>query len=98
MEKYKSNYRNQIYDLNYDLLVKNSECEIKKIVSWLGWEWNNSYLTPEKNNRSVLTASSVEVRSQINSKSVGGWRNYKSLLKPAINILIKNKKYKATYK
>ena len=67
--------------------------EIKSLISWLGWEWNNKYLSPHLNPRSVSTASSIQVRSPINSKSIGGWRNYKDMLKPAIEILTQADKY-----
>ena len=94
MTEYKNRYRSKIYDLNYDFLVSNPNKEIKSLISWLGWKWDNKYLTPHLNPRSVLTASSVQVRSQINSKSVGGWKNYKNMLEPAIEILTQTNKYK----
>ena len=94
MSKYKNKFRSKIYDLNYDSIVNNPNEEIKSLISWLGWKWEDSFLSPELNTRSVSTASSVQVRSPINSKSVGGWKNYKDMLKPAIDILTKNDKYK----
>jgi hypothetical protein len=35
-----------------------------------------------------------QVRSPINSKSIGGWKKYKDMLKPAIEILAKTDKSK----
>ena len=94
MNAYKKRYRSKIYDLNYDLLVSHPNIEIKSLISWLGWEWDNKYLSPHLNPRSVSTASSIQVRSPINSKSIGGWKNYKDMLKPAIEILTKTDRYK----
>ena len=94
MNEYKKKFRTKIYDLNYDLLVSNPAHEIKSLISWLGWKWDNQYLSPHLNPRSVLTASCVQVRSPIYSKSVGGWQNYKDMLKPAMEIIIQNNKYK----
>ena len=65
----------------------------KIIDSWLGWHWDDSYLSPHLNTRSVSTASSVQVRSSINSKSTGGWKNYKDMLKPSIEILKETNKH-----
>ena len=93
MTEYKNRYRSKIYDLSYDSLVSDPNKEIKSLVSWLGWEWDSKYLSPHLNARSVLTASSVEVRSPINSKSIGGWKNYEEMLQPAIEILTKTNKY-----
>ncbi|ABM76131.1 Hypothetical protein NATL1_15741 [Prochlorococcus marinus str. NATL1A] len=94
MDIYKKKYRSNIYDLNYDLLVSNPQEEIISLISWLGWEWDDSYLSHHLNPRSISTASSVQVRSPINSKSIGGWKNYRDMLKPVIEILEKHEKYK----
>ncbi len=93
MTQYKNRFRSKIYDLNYDSLVSNPNQEIKSLINWLGWEWDDSFLTPHLNLRSVSTASNVQVRSPINSNSIGGWKNYKDLLKPAIEILTQTDKY-----
>ena len=90
---YIKQYPSKIYKLNYDKLVTNPNQQIKLLVNWLGWDWENTYLKPHKNPRSVSTASKVQIRSPINAKSIGGWRNYKNILEPAIEILIKTKKY-----
>ena len=94
MSKYKNKFRSKIYDLNYDSLVSNPNKEIKSLINWLGWEWKESYLSPHLNPRSVSTASNVQVRSPINSKSIGGWKNYKDMLRPAIQILTQTDKYR----
>ena len=94
MKKYKKRFRSKIYNLNYDLLVSNPKKEIKSLISWLGWKWNDAYLSPNLNTRSVSTASSVQVRFPINSKSIDAWKNYKEMLKPAIKILNKTNIYK----
>ncbi len=94
MDMYKKEFRPYIYDLNYDELVTNPLKEIKSLINWLRWEWNDNYLYPNQNQRAVFTRSNVEIRSPINSKSVGGWKHYKDMLKPAIEILIKKDRYK----
>ena len=53
-----------------------------------------SYLTPHLNSRTVSTASNVQVRSPIHSKSIGGWKNYKEMLQPAIEILTQTDRYR----
>ncbi|AIQ96634.1 tetratricopeptide repeat-containing sulfotransferase family protein [Prochlorococcus sp. MIT 0801] len=92
--KYKSKFPSNIYMLNYDKLVLNPSYQIRKLIRWLGWEWNNEYQFPHLTKRNISTASSVQARSPINSKSLGGWINYNELLQPAINILSKRVKYK----
>ena len=94
MSIYKDKFRQKIYDLNYDLLVKNPHKEIQSLINWLGWKWNTSYLSPELNERAVYSASNVQVRSPINSKSIGGWKNYKEMLRPAMEVITKKDKFK----
>ena len=94
MNQYKKEFGSRIYNLNYDLLVTNPEKEIKSLIAYLGWAWDDIYLTPHLNKRSVQTASVVQVRSPINSKSIGAWKNYKKLLQPAINLITKEEKYR----
>ena len=93
MSIYKGRFRSKIYDLNYDSLVSDPSKEIKSLISWLGWKWDDSYLFPHLNPRPVSTASSVQVRSPINLKSKGGWKNYKDMLKPSIEIFSETDKY-----
>ena len=94
MKKYKNRFSSKIYDLNYDSLVTNPNQEIKSLIKWLDWEWDDSYLSPHLNTRSVSTASNIQVRSPINSKSIGGWKNYKEMLKPAIEIITQIDRYR----
>ena len=94
MSIYKDKFRQKIYDLNYDLLVKYPHKEIQSLINWLGWKWNTSYLSPELNERAVYTASDIQVRSPINSKSIDGWKNYKEMLRPAKEFITKTDKYK----
>ena len=93
MKYYNDIHISKIYSLNYDSLVVNPYKEIKSLISWLGWEWNDTYLTPHLNERAVFTASNVQVRSPINSKSINGWQNYKQLLKPAMQLITQNHLY-----
>ena len=94
MSKYKNKFASKIYNFNYESLVRNPNKEIKSLISWLGWEWNESFLKPHLNSRSVSTRSNIEVRSPINSKSINGWKNYKDMLKPAIEILTQKDRYR----
>ena len=94
MCEYKNRFRSKIYDFNYDSLVSNPNQEIKSLISWLGWKWEDKYLSPHLNPRSVTTASNVQVRSPINTKSLGGWKNYKEMLRTAMEIITQKDKYK----
>tara|TARA_B100001989_G_scaffold236220_1_gene197999 strand:- start:694 stop:2265 length:1572 start_codon:yes stop_codon:yes gene_type:complete len=86
MKNYKKLYSKNIFSFNYDQLVKNPEYEIRRLINWLNFEWNDKYLSPHLNMRKVITTSKVQVRSPINKESLHGWENYKDLLKPVIKL------------
>ena len=90
MSFYKEKYKKCIYFLNYDRLVNKPEFEIRKLVSWLGFDWDDSYLYPYKSQQAFFTASNVQVRSPINNKSVGGWRKYSKIMNEPLNYFIQN--------
>ena len=87
MQIQKDRYPEKIFTFDYDQFVNAPEVNLRKLLGWLDLEFNESYLHPEKSTRSINTASVMQARKAINNKSVGGWKNYESLLKPAFNII-----------
>jgi len=94
MNIYKKKFKNHIFSLDYDELVRHPSEKIKLLINWLGWTWDDLYLSPHLNNRKVSTRSNVQVRSPINTKSLAGWKNYKEMLKPAMEIITQKDRYK----
>ena len=82
MDEYKTQFGSIIYSYNHDQVVQNPEDSIRKLIDWLNWEWDEKYLSPQKNKRNIFTASSAQVRKQINNQSINYWEKYKQLLKP----------------
>ena len=95
MEEYKNKYSEIIFDFNYEDLIKNPNNVISEVISWLNWDWDEKYLSPHENKRNVFTASSAQIRKKFYSSSIGIWKEYKDLLKPAIEIIETNKILKA---
>ena len=87
---WKKLYPKNIYSLNYQTLVDNKDEEIKKLIKFCGLEWEESCLFPEKNNRSVSTASLSQVRSPIYKSSVKNWEKFSDKLSSLKTILQKN--------
>ena len=90
MSFYREKYKGCIYFLNYDKLVNNPEEQIKKLINWLEFGWDESYLKPYKNQQGFFTASNVQVRAPINNKSVGGWGKYSNLMKESLQVFEDN--------
>ena len=87
MDEYKNKFGSIIYSYDHDKVVKNPEENIRNLINWLKWEWNDKYLSPQKSKRTVFTASSAQVREKINSNSSGYWKKYEDLLNPIRNLL-----------
>ena len=83
MNIYRNKYKDHIYTFDYDIFTTFPDKALHSLIDWLELVWNESYLHPEISHRLVHTASVFQARQPINNKSVGGWKNYRDLLKPA---------------
>ena len=80
MDFWHSIYSGKIYDLSYENLTENQEEETKKLISYLGLDWQESCLEFHKNRRPVRTASQTQVRQKMYKGSSNVWENYKPYL------------------
>ena len=87
INRLKTKYKKNIFTFDYDRFTSNPEKTLRPLTDWLGLKWNEKYLHPETNDRVINTASFFQARQPINSNSVGGWKNYRRLLKYAERIL-----------
>ncbi len=62
--------------IRYEDLVDDPEREIRRALDLLGMPWDSAVLSPEQNQRTVLTLSHDQVRRKINRSSIGRWKNY----------------------
>ncbi len=90
MQIQKKRYPEKIFTFDYDQFVHAPEDNLRKLLRWLDLEFDDNYLHPEESTRAVNTASVMQARKPISNKSVGGWKNYKNLLKPALAIIQKS--------
>ena len=74
-----------LYDLNYELLTTNQEEETKRLIDYLGLDWDESCLSPENNSRSVTTASNTQIRQKIYQNSSRQWEKYRPFLRGALD-------------
>ena len=90
INQFKSRHsQDHIYTFDYDKFVFEPQKILLPLINWLGLPWKEFYLFPEYNNRHINTASVTQARQPIRKDSVGGWKNYEQLLKPAEEILRK---------
>ena len=76
MEFWKNLIHSKIYDLEYEKLINDSKLEIKNLIKFCDFNWNDNYLLFYKNKRQVYTASSGQVRQELYSTSINSWINF----------------------
>ncbi|MEE4355419.1 MAG: sulfotransferase [Desulfococcaceae bacterium] len=74
-------------EIRYEVLVSNPERISRRIVEFLGLEWNDACLDFYKSKRTVSTASFQQVRQPVYQKSAGRWKYYRNYLKPMADVL-----------
>ena len=70
-------------DVSYEDVVRDLEGQARRLIHFLGLEWDPSCLAFHTTRRVVRTASLTQVRQPIYPDSVGRWRDYEPLL-PAL--------------
>jgi hypothetical protein len=76
-----------ILDVDYESYTSDLESTARKIVDFVGLEWNSRCLNFYEIERSVRTASQWQVRQPIYTTSVERWRNYMPHLQPLLDVL-----------
>jgi len=74
-------------EVRYEDMVADLESHARRLIDFLGLDWDPACLEFYSNRRVVRTASQVQVRQPIYSHSVGRWRNYESMLQPLFQSL-----------
>jgi tetratricopeptide (TPR) repeat protein len=71
-----------ILDVPYEELVSDQETWSRKMLDFIGLDWNPRVLEFQTNKRQVVTASAWQVRQKIYRSSVARWRNYEKFIGP----------------
>jgi len=72
----------RMLEVDYESVTASPDPEIRRIIDYVGLEWDDACLRPEDNTRIVRTPSRWQVRQPINTKSVNRWRRYSPWLGP----------------
>jgi tetratricopeptide (TPR) repeat protein len=75
-----------ILDVPYEELVADQEGWSRKILDFIGLEWDERTLDFPNTKRPVATASAWQVRQRIYNHSVRRWRNYEKFIGPLLEL------------
>ena len=87
MAHWKRLYPNDIFEVDYDSLVRDPDPLVRELLSFLGLDWEESVLQFHRRSGAVKTASVWQVREPLHARSSGRWRNYESQLEAALGPL-----------
>ena len=80
MHFWSQSYSERIYNLDYDKLTEDQEPETRRLIEYLGLNWEDACVAPQNNKRSVRTASQQQVRKKVYKGSSQAWRKYEPFL------------------
>jgi hypothetical protein len=75
-----------LLDVPYAELVADQEGWTRRILDFVGLDWNEQCLNFQETNRAVVTASYWQVRQKIYATSVARWRNYEQFIGPLLSL------------
>jgi len=67
-------------EVDYETVVSNQEAEVKRVVDFLGLDWDEACLNVRENHGIVTTPSAWQARQPIYKTSVERWRRYEPWL------------------
>src|SRR5581483_3548811 len=74
----------QVYTMRYEELTADQEGQTRRLLDYCGLEWDERCLRFTEAERSVKTASILQVRQPMYRSSVGRWRRYQKHLQPLL--------------
>lgn len=89
LDFWRSEVPDSYVNLIYEEMVKNPQAVMREVFSACGLDWQDSCLEFYKSERSINTASTLQVREPINDRSIGRWKNYEThlqVLKKTLNL------------
>ena len=77
----------EILDVQYEDLVANPEEGARRIIDFIGLEWDDRCAKSHETKRAVSTLSSDQVRKPMYTSSIGRWKNYEKHIGVLIDAL-----------
>jgi tetratricopeptide (TPR) repeat protein len=70
----------QFIEVEYERLISDREAETRRLATFCGLSWDDACLSPERNERTVKTASRWQARQPVYTTSMERWRRYEPWL------------------
>lgn len=80
MDHWRTTIPDRFIELHYESLVENQEAESRRLIEWIGMDWDENCLKFYESDRLIRTASITQVRQPIYKRSVAKWKFYEDLI------------------
>ena len=87
MKHWRAEFPGVMHEVRYEDNVADVEGQARKLIDYLGLEWDNNCLNFYNTDRPVKTASLSQVRKPIYTTSTNRWRKYEKYLGPLLEEL-----------
>lgn len=87
MSVWRERFGDRFLDVSYEDTTADLESNARRLIDWLGLPWEDACLEFHRQRGAVTTASAVQVREPVHTRSIGRWRRYEQELEPLIRSL-----------
>ncbi len=87
MNVWRDRFPGRFLDVSYEQTAGDLEPNARKLIEYLGLPWEEACLHFHRQSGAVSTASAVQVREPVHTRSVGRWRQYERQLAPMLRSL-----------
>lgn len=82
MAHWREQFPGAFYDISYEATVRDLEASARDLLEYLGLPWEDACLRFHEQETTVSTASAVQVREPVHTRSIDRWRRYAEQLEP----------------
>jgi hypothetical protein len=87
MEVWRDRFPGRFFDISYEDTVLDLEHNARELIHYLDLPWEDACLRFHERSEAVSTASAVQVREPVHTRSIGRWRKYQNQLAPMQKVL-----------
>ena len=87
MSHWQNLFPGEIFTVRYEELVVDQERVSKRLIDYLGLQWDEKCLDFHNNERNITSPSNTQVRQPMYQKSIDRWNAYEKQLQPLIEVL-----------
>jgi tetratricopeptide (TPR) repeat protein len=89
MALWRERFGDRFFDIAYEDTARDLEPNARALIEFLELPWEDACLEFHKQDAAVTTASAVQVREPVHTRSIGRWRRYETQLAPMRQMLEK---------